>query len=54
MNDEFENVWIGRIYIQLSASKSRKPRKLADMTYGQATQIINVFYTILLRYQCDS
>lgn len=54
MNDEFGNVWIGRIYLKLSASKSRKPRKFPGMIYGHETQIINVFYMILLRNQCDS
>ena len=54
MNDKFGNVWIGRIYLKPSTSKSRKQRKHAGMIYGQETQTIKVFYTILLRNQCHS
>lgn len=53
MNDEFGNVWMGSIYLKLSASKSRKPRNLPGMIYGQETQIINVFYITLLQNQRD-
>jgi hypothetical protein len=54
MNDKLGNVWIGRIYLKPSTSKSRKQRKHVGMIYGQETQIIKVFYTILLRNQCHS
>ena len=54
MNDEFGNMWIGRNWLKLSASKSSKPRKLSGTIYGQETQVINLFYMILLRNQCDS
>lgn len=40
MNDEFGNVWIGRIYLKLSASKWLKPRQLPGTIYGQETEIM--------------